>query len=87
MCESPLSYWDEHADPFPLTPNDAGALRRVATEAAKRVGMPFLAVDIAQTIDGDWIAIEVGDAQFSGLSHVPVLELWTALQRVLERGQ
>lgn len=80
-------YWDEHADPFPLTPDDAGALRRVATEAAKRVGTPFLAVDVAQTVDGEWIVIEVGDAQFSGLSHVPVLELWAALQRVLERGQ
>lgn len=80
-------YWDEHADPFPLTLDDAGAVRRVAVEAARRVGTPFLAVDVAQTIDGEWIVIEVGDAQFSGLSHVPVLELWAALQRKLGDDQ
>lgn len=80
-------YWDEHADPFPLTSEDAGAMRHVAVEAARRVGTPFLAVDVAQTVNGEWLVIEVGDAQFSGLSHVPVLELWAALQRVLEGNQ
>lgn len=79
-------YWDEHADPFPLTPEDAGAINRLAVTAAQRVGVPFIAVDIAQLVDGSWIVIEVGDAQFSGLSHVPVLELWAALQAAIQPG-
>lgn len=76
-------YWDEHADPFPLTAADAAAIDSLAQEAARRVGTPFIAVDVAQRADNVWIVIEVGDAQFSGLSHVPVLELWAALLRAL----
>jgi hypothetical protein len=37
-------------------------------------------VDIGQLETGDWIVIEVGDAQFCGLSHVPVLELWSKIK-------
>ncbi|HEU4325383.1 MAG TPA: ATP-grasp domain-containing protein [Roseiflexaceae bacterium] len=72
-------YWDEHADPFPLTSADRRAQTELALEATRRVGAPFLAVDLAQRADGAWIVIEVGDGQFSGLSHVPVLELWSRL--------
>ncbi len=72
-------YWDERADPFPLTSADRRAQTELALEAARRVGAPFLAVDLAQRADGAWIVIEVGDGQFSGLSHVPVLELWSGL--------
>lgn len=72
-------YWDEHADPYPLTSHDRQAMLSIAAEAARRVGVPFIAVDVGQLESGEWIVIEVGDAQFSGLSHVPVLELWSKL--------
>jgi hypothetical protein len=45
-------------------------------KAAARLNVPFIAVDVGQLESGDWIVIETGDAQFCGLSHVPVLELW-----------
>ena len=83
MLRSRGYYWDEHADPFPLSSADAAAIDALAQEAARRVGAPFIAVDVAQRADGVWIVIEVGDAQFSGLSHVPVLELWAALLSAL----
>ena len=80
-------YWDEHADPYPLLPADDDAIRGLAIEAARRVGVSFLAVDIGQLEPGEWSVIEVGDAQFSGLSHVPVLELWSKVKDItLERS-
>jgi hypothetical protein len=72
-------YWDEDIDTFPLTVEDQQQISDLACRAARRVGTPFVAVDLAQQEDGAWIVIEVGDGQFSGLSHVPVLELWSRL--------
>jgi hypothetical protein len=51
----------------------------LAIEAARRVGTPFIAVDVGQLENGDWIVIEISDGQFAGLSHVTVLELWSKL--------
>ena len=51
----------------------------LATEAARRVGTPYIAVDIGQTEDRKWIVIETGDAQFSGVSQTPLLPLWNKL--------
>lgn len=73
-------YWDEYADTVNLKPDEEQIIRALATEAARRVGTPFVAVDIAQLEAGDWIVIEVGDGQFSGLSQVSVLELWSKLK-------
>jgi len=75
-------YWDEHADSARLTADEERAIHALACEAARRVGTPFIAVDIGQQEDGRWIVIEVGDGQFSGLSHVPVLELWGQLHDI-----
>lgn len=72
-------YWDEFADEFPLTESDTSAIFRIALEAAKRVNIPYMMADVGQLESGDWTIIEIGDAQFAGLSHVPVLELWGKL--------
>ncbi len=77
-------YWDEAADPFLLTIEDQQQLGELASRAAQRVGTPFIAVDLGQQEDGTWIVIEVGDGQFSGLSHVPVLELWSRLTDAIQ---
>lgn len=79
-------YWDEHTDAFPFTAGDLRAITQLSLEAARRLSVPFLAVDLGQLEDGNWIVIEVGDGQFSGLSHVNLLELWSKLaQLTLER--
>jgi hypothetical protein len=75
-------YWDEYADTVQLTPEEQQAVLAVAIEASRRVGTPFLAVDVGQVVSGEWIVIEVGDGQFSGLSQVPVLELWSKLKDI-----
>jgi hypothetical protein len=73
-------YWDEYADSIKLTATEEHAIQTLAVEAARRIGTPFIVVDIGQLESGEWIVIEVGDGQFSGLSQVPVLELWSRLK-------
>ncbi len=75
-------YWDEHPDPFVLTAEDVECIEMLALEAARRVGTPFMAIDLGQLDNGDWIVIEVGDGQFSGLSQVPILELLSQLSAI-----
>lgn len=53
-------------------------------QLANKVDNPFIAMDLAQTEDGDWIIIEIGDGQVSGF---PQLEgdahkFYSALYRI-----
>jgi hypothetical protein len=73
-------YWDEYPDPNPLSRETKQQLISKAMEAAKRVDVPFLSVDVGQLKNGDWVVIEIGDGQFSGLSQIPVLELWSKIK-------
>jgi hypothetical protein len=43
---------------------------------------PFLVVDVAQTAEGKWIAIERNDGQESGYASVPPIALWNNLIEV-----
>lgn len=72
-------YWD--IEPPPLTRQEDADILHLARTAARRIDTPYLAVDVAQLATGNWIVIEVGDAQFCGLSHVPVLELWNKVSK------
>ena len=67
-------YWaDDH---YELTAKEREAALTVAGEAARRVGVTFLVVDIAQTAEGHWIVIECNDGQDSGYAGVAPLLLW-----------
>ena len=44
--------------------------------AAQRLNVPFLVIDIAKTIEGQWIVIECNDAQESGYTGVSPNALW-----------
>ncbi|MFD3166349.1 ATP-grasp domain-containing protein [Herpetosiphon sp. NSE202] len=77
-------YWDAPSEEFALNVAELASVKNLAREAARRVGTPFIAVDIGQLINGEWIVIEVGDGQFSGLSQVQALELWSQLKAKLE---
>jgi ATP-grasp domain, R2K clade family 3 len=72
-------YWDEFEDEFELTEVDRSSLYKLAIAAATKVNVPYLIVDIGQLESGDWIVIEIGDAQFAGMSHVSIVELWSKL--------
>jgi hypothetical protein len=75
-------YWDEYRDAVALTAAEEEIIRALSVEAVRRLGTPFVAVDVGQLENGDWIVIEVSDGQFAGLSHVPVLGLWSKLASI-----
>ena len=78
-------YW-EGDDPLePLSASERTQVQNLALEAARRLEVPYVAIDIGQTENLDWIVIESGDAQFCGLCAVPRLELWTRLRAALAR--
>jgi ATP-grasp domain, R2K clade family 3 len=76
-------YWEEYQDAWRLSAVDEQSILGLAREAAQRLRVPFLTVDVAQMESGAWLVIEAGDAQFAGLSQVPPLRLWSGLLRVL----
>ncbi|MNI36544.1 hypothetical protein D3C73_905980 [compost metagenome] len=54
-------------------------------ELAQHVQSDFFTMDIAKTIDGRWMVIEVGDGQVSGLSSHSDAELF--YQMIKERSR
>lgn len=75
-------YWkDERYD---CTEAERAAATALATEAARRMDVPFLVVDVAQRTDGRWVVIECNDAQESGFAGVSPFALFSAL---VERGR
>jgi hypothetical protein len=58
----------------------------IAQEAANRLKIPFLVVDVAQRVDGKWIVIEVNDGQESGYAGNSPFKLWSNILNI-ERQQ
>ncbi|WP_233592035.1 ATP-grasp domain-containing protein [Corallococcus sp. AB011P] len=73
-------YWWQ-GTPYALTPGEERDALALAGEAARRVALPFLVVDVAQEVSGRWIVIECNDGQESGYVGVSPFALW---QRVLD---
>jgi hypothetical protein len=71
-------YWDD-APEESLAPSEEQALLALAREAARRMEVPFLTVDLGQLESGDWLVIETGDPQFAGLSRVSPRAFWAGL--------
>ncbi|GGR79780.1 ATP-grasp domain-containing protein [Deinococcus sedimenti] len=72
-------YWEEQAPERQLDPAEETQMLRCAVQASLRLDVPYLSVDVGQLDSGAWTVIEVGDAQFTGLSQVSALTLWTRL--------
>lgn len=68
-------YFGGFAD-YSWTASERSAALEVAGKAAARLSPAFIVVDVAQTIEGKWIVIEVNDAQESGRGGVNAVELW-----------
>lgn len=82
-----LGYYWEGDDPLKvLTEDEEQQVRVLATEAARRLAVPYVAIDIGQVESGEWIVIESGDAQFSGFSQIPLLMLWHNLRNAVHSG-
>lgn len=71
-------YWWE-GQAYEPTPEERDQATAVAREAARRVNVAFLVVDVAQAADGRWIVIECNDGQEAGYAGVSPIGLWQAL--------
>ncbi|ALN93288.1 ATP-grasp domain-containing protein [Lysobacter gummosus] len=77
-------YWYQAAD-YACDDIDTGLA--LAHEAARRLQVPFLVVDIARAVDGRWIVIECNDAQESGYAAAPPRAIWSAILERIELAQ
>ncbi|HZS08649.1 MAG TPA: ATP-grasp domain-containing protein [Blastocatellia bacterium] len=79
-------YW-EGDDPLKnLSDRELDEVLSLALDAAARLNVPYVAVDIGQTEDGKWIVIETGDPQFAGVSQISLFKLWGEISRLAEGG-
>ncbi|MBI4509059.1 MAG: ATP-grasp domain-containing protein [Deltaproteobacteria bacterium] len=76
-------WWD--APPYQVTPKEESDAVAIASEAARRLDVPFLVVDVGQDVDGRWWVIECNDAQEAGHAGVSPFALWQAIVS-MERG-
>lgn len=77
-------YWSQFAR-YSWTNEERDTCIAVARTAASRVDCPFMVVDMAQTVDGQWIVIECNDAQESGYAGVSPFALWNEIVRQPQR--
>lgn len=80
-------YWHDFAT-YDWSPTERMNAMRVAETAVRRLAIPFVVVDVAQTMDGRWVVIECNDAQESGHAGVSPFALWQSVAEVArgERG-
>ncbi|WP_459555336.1 ATP-grasp domain-containing protein [Lacunimicrobium album] len=71
-------YWYQGKG-YEWTSNEKQAAIAVADIAAKRINIPFLVIDLAMTLDGQWIVIECNDGQESGYAGVSPIGLWQSI--------
>ncbi len=72
-------YWPS-VDPFSSPTGVDGPPVDLVTQAAERLDARLIAVDVGQLEDGSWRVIEVGDAQHTGLAHIPPHLYWITLR-------
>ena len=71
-------YWDEGD-----YKNEIPALKPFL-ELAKTIESSFFTMDIAKKENGEWIIMEIGDAQVSGLpKHANIQDFYTKIQHTL----
>ncbi|MCA9701651.1 MAG: ATP-grasp domain-containing protein, partial [Myxococcales bacterium] len=78
-------YWWQGRD-YGLSPAEERSAVAIAGEAARRVDVPFVVIDVAQQIDGTWIVIECNDGQESGYAGVSPFAMWQTIARVEAAG-
>jgi ATP-grasp domain, R2K clade family 3 len=75
-------YWEGEDDLKALTAGERDEMLGMATAAAKRLGVPYVAVDVGQTEGGEWVVIETGDPQFAGVSQISLFQMWSELRKL-----
>ncbi len=72
-------YWV--AANYEIGREDEESVRTIGSRVAARIDVPFLVIDFAKTVEGEWIVIECNDGQDSGYAGVNPRMMWS---RILE---
>ena len=75
-------YWEGDDELKELTQTEEIQVKELALQTAKKLGVNYISIDIGQLENNDWIVIEVGDPQFSGISQIPILKFWNNLKEL-----
>lgn len=79
-------YWFE-VDNYQWNTKEKTKALEIAQEAAQRLKVTFLVVDVAQQKDGKWIIIECNDGQESGYAGLSPISLWKNILAVEQKFQ
>ena len=74
-------YWSQYIE-YTWSKEEEETALKVAHSAVKLLDIPFLAIDLALTINNEWIIIECNDAQESGYCGVNPMQLWRNIIRI-----
>ncbi len=74
-CMAYGPYWNI-GQRYALPETELSKVLKLTDWAAEKLGVSFPAIDVAKTAEGEWIIIEVNDAQESGYVGVNPLILW-----------
>lgn len=82
-------YWQNYVDELFHPPEPSQVPQDFLDKVIERVGnnSNFYVIDVAQTLSGDWIVIELNDGQQSGLSCNDPEVLYNNLRQVLENSK
>jgi hypothetical protein len=80
MLNIPVYYIPQNFDEISV--EEEKNILSLAEIAAQRIKTPYIAIDIGQKTTGEWIVLEAGDAQFSGICQISPLLLW---QKIIEK--
>jgi len=76
-------YWGADDPLGTISADEQREAQNIAVQAADLLDARLLAIDVGQLEDGSWMIVEVGDAQFTGLAHIPPHHYWTELKERL----
>lgn len=74
-------YWNGR-NPFQLGLVAEEMLKTKVIDVSKKVSVPFISVDVGETLEGVWKVIEIGDGQFSDIRSISPLKFWTYISSV-----
>jgi hypothetical protein len=82
-CVGIGKYWT--SENYQLTQNEEAEIRAIGEKVAKVLGVTFLVIDFAQTVEGKWLVIECNDGQDSGYAGVHPRFMWQNIIELLDR--
>ena len=72
-------YWDGLDPLMSVDETEEKIILNLAKKVAQKLEVPFIAVDVGQLVDGQWVIVEVNDGQFAGTAHIEILPFWNKL--------